>query len=522
MAAVPTEDPQPAPVDPATPASGPVNPPPGAPVGRPSRAGFLRRLGVGTNVTVQMILLAFILLAVNGYAFKHYHRFDFSRDRKYALSDVTKRLLASLTKPVKIIVFMEGKDLLQADAANLVDEYRATNPKLVSIEIVDPLVNVGRAKEIQTKYKLAQQENVVILDCEGRNKIISDDKMADLDTSGVQFGQPPTIAAFTGEQAVTAGLLEVIEGKKNNVYYVQGHGEGAIGTGKPLETLGKVFDNQHLSVADVNLLNVQTLPSDTSALLIFGPHIDFSDREMQVLQDYWTKGGRVFLLLDPDYATPHLADFLARLGVKPDDNRVLTTRDLGNVTGIIRDVYTNIVGNTPIAKQLAGFNIGLVGATQSLTLTPEQVASVGTKVAPLLEAFKGYWGEVDYKDTETTGVYFDKGKDKDKDLYVAATVEKGAVADQRVQTNAARLIVAGNSHFFENEGISEQSANFFVGGVNWLLERDALIGVAPKTIKRFTLGIPEEQIRTLLGLMVFAIPGLCGLAGVLVWWRRRA
>ena len=123
--------------------------------------------------------------------------------------------------------------------------------------------------------------------------------MADLDTSGAQYGQPPTIAAFTGEQAITAGLLEVVEGKKNNVYYVQGHGEDAIGEGKPLETIGKVFDSQHISTAEINLLNVQTVPADATALLIFGPHIDFSDREMQTLQDYWTKGGRVMLLLNP-------------------------------------------------------------------------------------------------------------------------------------------------------------------------------------------------------------------------------
>ena len=518
MAAAPTEDPRPTPVDPVE----PVKPTPVPPVGHPSRAGFLRRLGVGANVTVQMILLAFILLAVNGYAFKHYHRFDFSRDSKYALSDVTKRLLASLTKPVKIIVFMESKDPLQTDVSNLADEYRTANPKYVSIENIDPLRNVGRASEVQTKYKLAQQENAVVLDCEGRNKIIRDDKMADIDASGVQFGQPATISAFTGEQAITAGLLEVIEGKKNNVYYVQGHGEDAVGAGKPLETIGKVFDSQHLTVAEINLLNVPTVPADASALLIFGPHIDYSDREMQTLQDYWTKGGRVFMLLDPDHPTPHLADFLTRLGIKPDDNRVLTTRDMGSVTGIIRDVYCNLVGTTPITKQLAGIQVPLLGATQSLTVTPDLVKSAGTKVEPLLEAFKGYWGEVDYKDTETTGVYFDKGKDKDTDLYIAASVQKGAVADLRVLTNAARLIVVGNSHFVENDGISEQSANFYVGGVNWLLERDALIGIAPKTIKRFSLSIPDDEIRTLFGVMVLGIPGLCALIGVVVWWRRRA
>ncbi len=109
---------------------------------------------------------------------------------------------------------MVPQDPLQGDVSNLVEEYRSANPKFVSIENVDPFRSVGRAGEVQAKYKLAAQENVVIVDCEGRNKIITDDKMADVDNSGAMMGQPPQITAFTGEQAVTAALIEVTEGKK--------------------------------------------------------------------------------------------------------------------------------------------------------------------------------------------------------------------------------------------------------------------------------------------------------------------
>ncbi len=500
----------------------PVAPAP-APAGRASHAGFFRRLSVGANVTVQMILLAFILLAVNGYAFKHYHRFDFSRDRKYALSDRTKQLLKDLKKPVKLIVFMSAKSPLQADVANLAQEYRSTNPKQVTIDNVDTFRDAGRASEISSKYKLTADENVVILDSEGRSKIIRDEKMAELDTSGVQYGQPPTISAFTGEQAITAGLLEVIEGKKSNVYYVQGHGEGAVGEGKSLDILTRLLDSEHVSVQEVNLLNVQAVPTDAVVLMILGPKIDYNDREVKMLDDYWAKGGRVLLLLNPDSATPHLSDFLARLGIQTDDNRVLRTLDLaGGVVGIVRDVYTEIIGSTPIARQLAGINVPLSGATETFTLEPEKVASAGTRVEPLLQALKGYWGETEYKDLEATGVYLDKGKDKETDLVVAATVQKGAVADQRVQTNAARLVVVNNSHLVESNGINEQSANFFVGSLNWLLERDTLIGVAPKLIKSFTLNLPEDQVRTLFWTMVLAIPGACAFLGLIVWWRRRA
>lgn len=515
MAAAPPEDPK------LAAAAEPVQPSP-TPSGNPSKAGFFRRLSVGANVIVQMLLLAFILLAINGYAFKHYHRFDFSRDRKYALSDRSRQLLASLTKPVKIIVFMGAQSPLRGDVSNLVDEYRLASPK-VSIDNVDPYRNASRAAEVKAKYKLADQESVVVLDCEGRTKIIRDDKMAELDTSGMQYGQPPTITAFSGEQAISGGLLEVIETKKSNVYYVQGHGEGSVGADRSLDILGKLLEGEHITVQEVNLLNVQAVPADAGVLLILGPKLDFNDREARLLDDYWAKGGRIILLLNPDTPTPHLTDFIARLGIRTDDNRVLRTLDIGGgVVGIVRDVYTEIVGTTPVARQLVGINVPLSGASETFTLEPEKVTAAGTRVEPLLSALKGYWGETEYKDLENTGVYLDKGKDKETDLVVAATVQKGAVADQRVQTNAARLVVVNNSHLVETGGINEQSANFFIGCLNWLLERDTLIGVAPKPVKTFSLNLSQEQMQTLFWSMVLAVPGFFALCGVIVWWRRRA
>ena len=497
-------------------ASGPATP-------RSARGtGFLRRLGIGVNVLIQIVALLFILLLVNFYAFKHYHRFDLSREHKFTLSERTLGFLRSLTKPVKLIVYMVPQDPLQGDVANLVEEYRVANPHYVSIENVDPFRNVGRAGEVQAKYKLVQQENVVIAECQDRNKIVTDDKMAEVDTSGEQMGQPPQITAFTGEQAVTAALLEVTEGKKSSAYYVQGHGEPAIGKGKPLEVMGTLLDSEHLTVAELNLLNVDAIPADASVVMLLGPRYDLTDREIKLLSDYWDKGGRILLLLNPDAPTPHLAAFLDRLGIKPDDDRVLRTLELaGGVTGIVRDAYGEFVGDSAIAKQLAGINLVMLGATQSLTLEPTRVAGSNVKLAPLVQAIKGFWGETDYKDVENTGAFFDAGKDKAAPLALAATVEKNALGDQRVQNGASRMVVAGNAKFIENDAMSEPSANFFLGSLNWLLEREALIGIAPKQVKNFTLNIPDDQMRMILGAMVFGLPSFAAALGLLVWWQRR-
>ena len=191
------------------------------------------------------------------------------------------------------------------------------------------------------------------------------------------------------------------------------------------------------------------------------------------------------------------------------------------MTGIVRDAYGEFVGDSPIAKQLGGINLVMLGATQSLTLEPTRVSGANVKLAPLVQAIKGFWGETDYKDVENTGAFFDAGKDKAAPLTLAATVEKNALGDQRVQNGASRMVVTGNAKFVENDAMSEPSANFFLSSLNWLLEREALIGIAPKQVKNFTLNIPDDQMRMILGSMVFGLPSFAAALGLLVWWMRR-
>ena len=517
MAAEPATEKTLAAADPA-PAAKPT--PPAKPR-QPSKAGFLRRLGIGVNVLIQILLAAFILLAVNGYAFKHFHRFDYSRDHKYALSDRTKQFLRSLDKPIKMTVLIGKGSPIAGDVTALAEEYRNAQSKYVNLDVVDPYRDYTHAAELQTKYKLAQQENVVVLDCEGRTKVISQDKMAEVDAGNEMLGQAPQVVAFTGEQALTAGLIEVSEGKKSTVYYVQGHGEPSFAKGKQYGPVGDQLAAEHLTVAELNLLNTEAIPADATVLMLIGARYDLTDREVTLLNAYWDKGGRLLVLLDPESPTPKLASFLSRLGVRPDDDRILGQINVMGVKKLIKSAVGLFAGDTTVAVRLADVTPVFYGSTQSLTLTPESGAATGLKVGPLLIAAKGFWGETDYKDMETAGAENDQGKDKQYPLSVAATVEKGAVGDQRVQVTASRLIVMGNAGFIDPSTMDQPLYDLFISSINWLGEREALIGIPPKPVKNLTMNIPEEAARNLSYVLLFAIPGACAFLGFVVWWWRR-
>ena len=58
----------------------------------------IHRVAIGTNVIVQIVALFFILAGINYIAFKHFRRWDYSMDHKYALSDMTKRTAGELCR----------------------------------------------------------------------------------------------------------------------------------------------------------------------------------------------------------------------------------------------------------------------------------------------------------------------------------------------------------------------------------------------------------------------------------------
>ena len=91
------------------------------PQGHPKK---IRRVQIGLNVLAQIILLLFLAAMVNSIAFRHYQRWDFSRDQKYTLSDKTKRFLRTVKGKMRVIVFFSPNTPITADLQNLLTEYQ--------------------------------------------------------------------------------------------------------------------------------------------------------------------------------------------------------------------------------------------------------------------------------------------------------------------------------------------------------------------------------------------------------------
>src|SRR3954468_14979529 len=114
---------------------------------RTRRGMKVGRIRIGLNVVVQIVLILFLAAMVNSIAFKHFKRWDFSRDQKYALSDKTKRFLETIKGKIRITNFFPPDSALAIDVSNLLTEYQYAGKGKIDIEFIDPKRNLSRAKE---------------------------------------------------------------------------------------------------------------------------------------------------------------------------------------------------------------------------------------------------------------------------------------------------------------------------------------------------------------------------------------
>ena len=90
-----------------------------------------------------------------------------------------------------------------------------------------------------------------------------------------------------------------------------------------------------------------------------------------------------------------------------------------------------------------------------------------------------------------------------------------------VQIRPTRLVVFGDSDFASNGGLMGANADLFLNAANWLLDRQELLALPPRTLDEIQVVLDARQLRRLFLAVVVCLPGLVAAAGLWVAWRRR-
>ena len=483
------------------------------------------RTGIKVSIGLQIVAVLVIYALVNYLGFLHYERRDFSRSQKFSLAGQTRAVLKEFKKPLDVIIissptFLSPVNQIFGDLRSLMNEVLFNKREGLRIEYVDPTRNLSRVQDLQAKYKLTSLDNLIILDYEGRQRLLNIAEMGDFDLTPLAQGGQPVLLAFRGEQVLTSALLALLKPDSETVYFLTGHGEPSAD--RELSNLSEAISQQNAVVKTLSLSSADEIPPDASALVLVAPKSDLDEREAAVIGAWLRKGGKMLVLLDPNSATPRLHALLANSGIIPRDDRVLRLIQLPLATGILRDVTAHVLPNAEVTRRLEGMNILFPGATQSLGFDQPLAQQEKIRIRPLVEAAEEFWGETAYLPNQPGGVAYQDGIDNGQPLIIGASADRDAVENDRVGIQSSRLIVMGSSQFAFDAGLSRPGLDLIVGCVNSLIDRGSVSGITPKNATRFALQLTDIQLSRLALLVIIGIPALAAVLGLLVWLRRRA
>ena len=492
-----------------------------------------QRVRTAVNVAVQLALAALIVLLLNYLSFSRFARWDLSRNSKYALSGVTRKFLGSLKKEVRIYVFFSstatkspGAELYN-DVENLLKEYDYAGKRHVRVETVDPYRDITRARELQEKFRFGSNDNIIILDCDGRQKTIRAVDLADYGSSEMfDDNRAPEIKSFKGEQVVTSALIELIQDKTPKLAMIVGHRELSLADSASLKRFRELLEGEHLQLEEMSLSGLEKIPTDYAAVILAGPEYDLSTQEIGLLRRYWNEDGRLFVLLNGRARTPALDTFLNELGLHVDDDLIVTRVQTGiQEESVTLDVYAQILGSASFLKSLNQVPGYFPGGSRSIGIDEQRLKQLGVRASKMLApAVPNYWGEKDDFLHSNANPTFHEGIDLSPPLFLGWALERGSIEDQRVQVrSSSRLVLIGNVDFMRDESLTRAApdVDFLLLCVNWLTDREQLLAIAPKAPHPYMLDLAPIQMERILFLTVIGIPLLVAILGTAVWAVRR-
>lgn len=497
----------------------------------------LNRWGMGTLSVLQTVLLAVIVIALNYLAVHHFTRADLSRGADYSLSTSTRHYLKgealrSREKPIKWIMAFRRSTPFYERVRALAEEYARLSKGKIELEVVDPLRNQDRMEEVNASYGLTLVRDLIVIDARTDESAVATEdahktkvlnphvKLVVAEEMGVYTTADGKrkLTGFQGEDVLTARLVESIEGKPRKMALLADKSRIDDNDGSsPRKSLEATLRFQNVELTELHLAGLADIPDDVAGIVLAAPKYDLTDDELAVLERYWNKPRAAILtLIDSGDAPPKLRAFLRGNGVTPRKDRVIAREKDALVTSA-RGIFTKGIDFT---RDLAGQATEFGGASSSLDVREGAGDLINRRIYPmgLIAVSPGFWGETKFGQGNEA---FDEKEDHQAPLHLAACVTRGAESDDRFAASTSRMVVISNTDFLEPKNQSAENLDFLASSINWLVGRESLAGIGPRSLGTYKLPILDAQVSFINRVNLFFLPAALMLIGAFVWSSRR-
>ncbi len=444
---------------------------------------------------INLFLLLTILGFLNYLSFKNNVQLDLSETKINSISEASKNLIKGLKKNLDVKVFA-GKDEARA-IVSILDLYKQHKHNM-NIEVYDPDTrpDLMRANEID-------HANTVVMEYENRRQYIKEHS----------------------ELEYTNALRKLGREKDPVVYYTIGHlevdfeGNGDAGGAQIARGLRRSLIN--LNALDILAKNA--IPADADLLLIWGPKRAFFKPELEALDQYLRRGGRLLLALDPSIVEDKISDlrnYFKKTWEIEIPNTIIVDR---------KNFVSGSNGSVPVIKDFDPKHLltknfdGQVFFPLVSAVTQSETESPRGKFVGLASStsFPSSWVDFSPVELVSGSLNYNSNRDRRGPASVVGIWEENAV-DHSAHPRT-KIIAFGNSSFVQNQYANlADNFTFFLKAANYLSSDDELLTLNLAVKKNSPVLIADQQLKIVFYISVVVLPVLLFSTAYLFHRRRRA
>ena len=500
-----------------------------------------RRTQYATNTFVYTGLTLAVIVLLNFMGARNEYRYDASEQSIFSIAPQTASLLEGLANDIHVLAFFRENEGQAAE--NLLDTYTAGSDRF-SYEMADP----DQRPEMAQQYEVTQYGTLVIV-----------------------YGDNSTRVNDLSEEVLTNALVRITGAETKRIYFVTGHGEPDITARETPDGFGQLaasLENEGAEVVPLLLATVPDVPADASLLIVASPQRPFLENEIESLGRYLDRGGRAWILLEPQ-RSDELVPLLAERGIIVGDNVVIdvVVQLLAGPSAGVEPVVSDY-GFHPITEQFnqntvfrivrsiepagelpdgitasmlastssnswAESNVDLVFETGEVDPEGDVEGPVSIAVAATLGPSILNWTTPAIETTPSTndGPGVAETQDASEGADIASNINEsesqGITGDGSGATPPTdlegRIVVVGDADWLNNSRLTVMyNEDLALNMVGWLTGgNESTITIRPRARRASRITLTDTQGWGVFYATVLLLPELVLLSGLMIWWRRR-
>lgn len=264
----------------------------------------------------QLVLVLFVIVVINVLSQYAFTRIDFTKEKRYSLSQISINILQNLKKPVKVTVYLEGEfpsgfKRLRNATKDLLSDYKAYAGTNLTFEFIDPAE--GKNPEEQQAFfdELSQigiePTNLSVNTESGlTQKVIFPAAMVAVEGKEIPVKLLQTRIGLSPEEvlnnsiqnleyAFSLAIKKASSGGKPRVGFTEGHGElSDLQLQDAMKSLSDGYEAGRINLSEITFAGLDKL----KVMVIAKPATAFTELEKYKIDQFLMRGGKIIWSID--------------------------------------------------------------------------------------------------------------------------------------------------------------------------------------------------------------------------------